>query len=147
MQLLYGHDQTVAAFVAAQIGGRLASGFGPCLAHGVIDNEGRLVGGFVWTNYDPFTGTIEMSGASLTPKWMTGGVLNEAFAFVFEQIGCQMIVTQNSAENTRIHRQLARYGWDRFDIPRLMGRNEDGVVWTLTAEQWRASPLGKGREH
>jgi RimJ/RimL family protein N-acetyltransferase len=50
-----------------------------------------------------------------------------------------MVMTRNSADNKRLHRQLARYGFTRWDVPRLFGRDEDGVFWTLTDDAWRAN--------
>lgn len=70
---------------------------------------------------------------------MTRRILNELFGYAFDIVGVQMLTTRNSGTNTRLHRQLSAYGFDRFDIPRLFGRDEDGVFWTMTEEQFRAS--------
>lgn len=70
---------------------------------------------------------------------MTRQILHELFDYAFNTIGCQMIVTRNSATNVRLHAQLSRYGFTRFDVPRLFGRSEDGVFWTLTDTDWKAS--------
>lgn len=137
MKLLYGHSAEVERFVAQQVP-RCAEGFGPCQAIGVITGDGQLVAGWVWHNWDRPAGIIEFSGAAITPRWMTRHILHELFAYAFEIAGCQMIVTRNSIHNTRLHRQLKVFGFDRFDIPRLFGRDEDAVVWTLTEEQWRS---------
>ena len=138
MRLLYGHSDTVEAFVASLIP-RCADGFGPCQAIGVIDNEGRLVAGWVWHGLDPSAGTMEFSGASITPRWMTRDILHKLFSYAFDVAGCQMVMTRNSADNKRLHRQLDRYGFTRWDVPRLFGRDEDGVFWTLTDDVWRAN--------
>jgi RimJ/RimL family protein N-acetyltransferase len=145
MRLLYGHDADVERFVSALVP-NCPQGFGASRCVGVIDNDGRLVAGWAWHEWNPHAGTIEFSGASTTPKWMTREILHELFAYAFDGIGCQMIVTRNSEHNTRLHRQLKRYGFDRIDIPRLFGRDENGVVWTLTAEQWRAGQFYLGPE-
>lgn len=70
---------------------------------------------------------------------MTRAILNELFGYAFNKIGCQMVVTRNSVTNTRLHRQLKAYGFTRFDVPRLFGRDEDGVFWTLTDSDWKQS--------
>lgn len=140
MRLLYGHSAAVEKFVS-QLIPRCADGFDACQAIGVIDEDGKLVAGWIWHNWDPSAEVIEFSGASITPKWMTRAILHELFTYAFVGIGCQMIFTRNSADNKRLHRQLKAFGFDRFDIPRLFGRKEDAVVWTLTDDQWRASPF------
>lgn len=139
MRLLYGQDADVANFVASQIPQVREHGFGECRAIGVIDSQGILKAGWVWHHWWPEAETIEFSGASVDPRWMTKAILHELFDYAFNKVGCQMVLTRNSATNTRLHRQLARYGFDRFDIPRLFGRDEDGVIWTLTREKWEGS--------
>ena len=129
-------DETAQKFVAALVP-RCANGFGNCRSSGVIDAGGKLVCGWIWHDWDPHAGVMEFSGAAIDSRWMTRTILHELFAYAFEGCECQMIVTRNSAENTRLHRQLKAFGFDRFDIPRLFGRDEDGVVWSLTDEQWK----------
>jgi len=138
MRLLFGHSDAVEAFVASLIP-RCADGFGPCQGIGVIDNDGRLVAGWVWHGWDPSAETMEFSGASLTPHWMTRDILHGLFGYAFDEVGCQMVLTRNSEGNKRLHRQLARYGFTRWDVPRLFGRGENGVFWTLTDDAWRAN--------
>lgn len=137
MKLLYGHTQEVERFVASLVP-NCPEGFGNCQAVGVIDNDDKLVAGWVWHDWNPAAEIMEFSGASTTPLWMTRKILHQLFHYAFELVGCQMIVTRNSETNTRLHRQLKRFGFDRIDIPRLFGRSENGVVWTLTEEQWKA---------
>ena len=104
----------------------------------VLSDAGELACVWVWHNWQPDAGVMEFSGASLTPRWMTRRILHALFAYAFERAGCQMVVTRNSAANESLHKQLWAFGFDRFDIPRLFGRREDGVVWTMTDDQWRA---------
>lgn len=140
MKLLYGYDDDVSYWVANQIP-RVAAlgGFGNCRGVGVVDGQMNLVAGWIWHNHDPNSGVIEFSGASVTPKWMTRAILHDLFAYAFEGINCQMVVTQNEGSNTRLHRQLKAFGFKRHDIPRLYGRFEDAVIWRLTREAWESS--------
>jgi RimJ/RimL family protein N-acetyltransferase len=143
MRLLFGHSDAVERFVAGLIP-RCADGFGPCQAIGVINNDNLLVAGFVFHGWDPSAETMEFSGASITPKWMTRDILHKLFAYAFDEVGCQMVLTRNSAHNKRLHRQLNRYGFTRWDVPRLFGRAENGVFWTLTDDDWRANNFHPG---
>ena len=143
MKLLYGHSDAVEAFVAGLIP-RCAEGFGPCQAIGVINDDGLLIAGWVWHGWDPSAETMEFSGASLTPHWMTKDILHKLFSYAFDEVGCQMVLTRNSARNKRLHRQLNRYGFTRWDVPRLFGRAENGVFWTLTDDDWRANNFHPG---
>jgi len=141
MRLLYGRDDDVLSFVNQMIDEQFDRR--DSVGTGIVDAQGRLVAGWVWHNWSPEAEIIEFSGASTTPKWMTRAILHQLFSYPFEQLDCQMIVTRNSEFNTRLHRQLNVFGFDRFDIPRLFGRDEGGVVWTLTVEAWRASKYYK----
>lgn len=143
MKLLFGHSDAVERFVAGLIP-RCADGFGPCQAIGVIDNDGKLIAGWVWHGWDPSAETMEFSGASINPHWMTQDILHKLFAYAFDEVGCQMVLTRNSEGNKRLHRQLARYGFARWDVPRLFGRGENGVFWTLTDDAWRANNFHPG---
>lgn len=138
MKLLYGHDAAVEKFVAERVPG-CPDGFGASRSIGIIDNDGLLVAGWCFHGWNPHAGTIEFSGAAITSRWMTKRILHDLFAYAFNKVGCQMIVTRNSATNTQLHRQLKAYGFTRIDFPRLFGRDEDGVVWSLTDSAWKQS--------
>jgi hypothetical protein len=129
-----GHDAVVADFVSQLLFSDLR-GFGNQRSIGVIDGDGKLIAGVTYHNYQPEAGTIEMSAAATTPRWLTPVVLNRIFSYPWE-IGCQMVVLRVSAKNTRLHRQLDALALRRHPIPRLYGRYEDGIVFTLTEEQW-----------
>jgi len=132
--LLYGHDAAVASFVS-----RLLfdddRGFGNSRAIGSVDVDGRLIGGVVYHGWQQEAGTIEMSAAATTPRWLNKLVLNGIFAYPFE-IGCQMALMRVSARNTRLHRQFDALALRRHEIPRLYGRDEDGIIFTLTDDDW-----------
>ena len=133
-KLLYGHDAEVAGFVSLLLF-RDDRGFGNCRAIGSIDADGKLIGGVVYHNYQPEAGTIELSSAATTPRWLNRLVLYAIFAYPFE-IGCQMALMRVSARNTRLHRQFDALGLRRHPIPRLYGRDEDGIIFTLTDDDW-----------
>lgn len=146
--LLYGHDEAVASFVSHLLFGD-NRGFGNSRAIGSVDSEGRLIGGCVYHNYQPEAGTIEMSSAATTPRWLSRVVLNGIFSYPFA-IGCQMALMRVSARNTRLHRQFDALGLRRHPIPRLYGRDEDGIIFTLTDDdwstwRWRKAKDGKGQ--
>jgi len=146
VNLLYGHDGIVADFVAKSVPG-LERGFGACKTIGVLDN-GNLIAGLVYHNWNPESGVIEISGSALNPRWLTREVLREMFDYPFKRCGCQMVVMRVSEHNKRLHRQLKAYGFKSYEIPRLRGRKESEIIFTLTDDDWQAgkfmrSPNGK----
>lgn len=137
MHLLYGHNETVAQFVADMTG--CETGFGACKAIGVLDDDDRLVAGMVFHDWQPGAGLIQISSASTTARWLTAEVRHVMFSYPFDQLGCQMVVLQVSAKNTRMVRIAKAFGFTPYLIKRMRGRDEDGFVFTLTDDDWRNS--------
>ena len=139
---LFGYDETVAQFVASLIP-HCRRGFGAARAMGVIDGEGRLIGGMVYHNWDAEAEIMEMSGAAVDPRWLTRRTLAAMYQYPFLVCGCQMVVMRVPADNERLLRQLAVFGYTFFRMPRLFGRHRDGVVCSLTAENWSSNKFNK----
>lgn len=111
-------------------------GFGPCTTMGVFDGE-KLTAVVVFHNHDRRSEVLEMSAASLSPRWMPRPVLFEMFSYPFDQLKCQMVVLRVSEKNKRMARILTAYGFESYKIARLRGRTEDEIVYTLTDDRWR----------
>lgn len=137
VEVVTGFNEAVADFVARQIPG-CERGFSEPVSFGVVENE-TLIAGVVFTNWQPEAGTIELHAAALSPRWFTLPVIRTIFRYVFNDAGCQMAILQVSANNSHMQSIAERLGFTGNRIPRLYGRNEDGIVYTLTDEQWRSS--------
>jgi RimJ/RimL family protein N-acetyltransferase len=144
LRYVYGQDTIVSRFVASmipQVGWR---GFGNCKAIGVIDAEGRLIAGLVYNNWNPDAGTIDINGAALPGKlWLTRETIRHMFEYPFGQCGCQMVIMKVLADHERLLRQLAAYDFTFVAVPRLYGRDRDGVICTLTVEDWANNRFNK----
>lgn len=103
--------------------------------------DGELIGGTVFHNWDPTSGVIELSTATTDPRWMSRKSIRAMFSFPFNQLGCQMVVIRVSERNEHMVSIARRFGFDEFPIPRLRGRDEAGIIFTLTVEQWRAKGI------
>ena len=141
MDLLYGHNEAVAAWVAAHIPG-CERGFDRPVSIGVLEGE-RLIGGTVFHNWNPEAGVIEMSSAGTSPRWLSRKMLKAIFGYVFDQIGCQLVVMRVSERNIRMIEIAERFGFKGHLIPRLRGRDEAEWLFTLTDDQWRQHPLAR----
>ena len=138
MTPLFGETEAVAKFVSERVDG-CARGFGKCQAIGFLDDEGLLVAGVVYHNWNPESEVIEMSGASITPRWLTKPILRLIFGYPFNDAGCQMVVMRVSEDNKHLHRQLYACGFKSHKIPRMRGRNKAELIFTLTDDDWSAS--------
>jgi hypothetical protein len=148
LHYVYGHDALVADFVASLIP-HCRRGFGPNVkAIGVIDGDGMLIYGVVYHNYDPDAGIIEISGAALPrTNWLTRETLRRIYTYPFLQVGCQMVVQRTPADDERLLYMLARYNFAFVTVPRLFGRERDGVVCTLTYEAWASNRFNQRLGH
>lgn len=118
--------------------------FGECQAIGFeIDND--LVAGVVFQNWDPTSGTIEISAGATDPRWMTRKSLQRIFGYVFNQAGCQLCILKVSERNERMRSIARRLGFNEYLIPRLFGPETGGAVYTLSAEQWAGSRIRSSR--
>ena len=137
LDYVYGHDQLVADFVAVLIPSVRERGFPKASkAIGIVD-DGKLIAGLVYHNFDIAAGVIEMSGAALPGKyWLTSETLRRIYDYPFLDAGCQMVIMRVAEENTRLLRVLAAIGYTFILIPRLLGPTQNCVFCTLTFEAW-----------
>lgn len=148
LDYVYGQDEVVASFVAERIPECRGRGFGKCKAIGIVNAEsGHLLGGLVYRNWHPEFGTIEISGAAVPgTNWFSRRTIQIMHDYPFDQCNCQMVIMTTMADNLLVLRILAAIGYAFHPIARLGGRDHDGVVATLTLEQWQASPYNTHRK-
>jgi RimJ/RimL family protein N-acetyltransferase len=143
---LFGEDRVVAQFVAQLI--PHVRQFGDdARTIGVLREDGVLIAGLVYTNYDQDFGIIEMHGASIDPHWLTRSTIERMYRYQFVQVGVQMLVQRTPVENERLLRQLAAYDYHFIKIPRMFGRGKDGVLCCLTYEAWIGNRFKKRFKH
>ena len=139
LRYVFGHDEAVATFVTQLIPHNAGRDMGRVKTIGVIDEDGRLIAGIVYGNWDPRAGVIEIAAAAISPRWLTRRTIELMYRYAFEAAGCQMVVQRTPADNERLLRQLAVGGYNFYLVPRLLGRNRDCVIATLTKEAWEQS--------
>ena len=108
-----------------------------------VEHRGEIVAGFVFHDWAPEFGTIEVSGASVNPRWATASVVRCALDYVFDTCGCQMLYARQNLENLGARRGWLRLGADEIIIPRMFGRGTIGTIITLTDDQWWSSKIGR----
>ncbi len=130
----------VAGYLSDRIGFPLAGiEAGTILA--VADGD-VIVGAVLFHNYSPQFGTIEISAASDSKRWLTRAILREMFGFAFDQLGCQAVVARMDADKP-LTRIFTAYGFKRYDIPRLRGRDTVEAVMVLSDCDWLANGFHK----
>jgi hypothetical protein len=144
LRYLYGRDDLVAPFVARMIPHVRELGFGKCKTIGVLDENSELIAGFVYHNFSPQFGVMEISSAAVPGvNWLTRATLAVMYGYPFEQCRAQMLAHTVREDNTRLLRQLSAIGCMFVTIPRLYGRNENGVICLLTDDAWASNKVLK----
>ena len=137
LRYLYGQDELVAEFVARMVPHIGQWGIGKCRTVGIVDETNELIAGIIFNNFVPGAGLLELSAAALPKRqWCTRETLRVMYDFPFIQCGCQQVVNKVLASDERHLRELAILGYKLISIPRLFGRDKDGVVCLLTYEDW-----------
>jgi RimJ/RimL family protein N-acetyltransferase len=104
-----------------------------------------LVAGLVFHNWEPDAGIIEVSAAAIDRRWLTRRVATEAMNYTFETCDCQMVLARHSEQNTPARKIWVALGSTETRIPRLYGRETDGIIATLTKEAWAVSKFNEVR--
>lgn len=134
MNLLLGHDKTVAEWVARQ-----AHSKAPCdpyTAIGWVTPDGRLTGGVVFTGYNGDTVELSLAGRAAATRSAWAAIVS----YVFEQLGCQRMQMHTNRRNKRVLRMLAHRSGLRHEgiARRYFGKHGDGVVYALTVDELAA---------
>lgn len=113
--------------------------FGPATAMGWATEAEGIVAGFVFSEWNPEQGTIEVSGYSTRRDWASPQIVRELFDYPFSQVGCRMVCARHSARNARVRRIWRALGATEVILPRMRGDDEDEAVALLHRDDWRKS--------
>lgn len=130
MNLLFGHDETVAAWVASRAKGKAF--VQPYTAIGFLGSDGTLRGGFVFTGYNG--DAVEMSGAGIAATHREAW--RALLAYVFDQLGCSRLQMHTRRSNKRTKRILTpeRSGFTFEGVSRRLYGREDGIRYSLVTD-------------
>jgi hypothetical protein len=130
-------DARIAEWVADRLG--YETGFGACQALGVVRN-GDLRGAVVYHDWQPQHETIALSAFAVDRKWLDRRTIKAVFDYPFSF--CQMVWVQTDLDNPA-RAIFLKLGSDEIVVPRLFGRDRNGVILTLTDDQWRKTKYAR----
>lgn len=110
----------------------------------VLKNH-RLIAGVLYHNWHPENGVIELTSASIDPRWLTRKVIHAMFDLPFYRFGCQLVVLRVAESNERMIGVARTFGFSEVLIPRLRSRTEGEFVFSYTDDQWAASRYNRRR--
>lgn len=112
----------------------------------IVHDDRDMTGAVLFNNFDQHAGTIEMTAAATSKRWLTRAVLLEMFSFPFEQLRCQAAILRCDPADKALSRILTAYGFKRYDIPRLRGRNKAEAIFVLGDDDWRANKFNRAMD-
>lgn len=133
-------NDALADWAAVHIGLRAFQA--PYTTMGVYDGA-ELIAVVVFNNFSRSNGTIEMHMAAVSKRWLMRPVMLDMATYIFEQLGCQSGYCRADASETRIMRMLLAYGFDRFILPRMRGRDMDEAMYIIHDDAWTGNRFNK----
>lgn len=132
MEVVFGHDETVAAWAGAQLGVAFQQ---PFRAMGVIDGAGALCGATVFNDHY-MGGNIEMT--LVGPGMLTWQVQKAIMGFAFVTCGASRLTAKTPYRNKKVRKLLPKAGFQFECIQkRYYGpeKGDDAVVYVLFKER------------
>ena len=110
-------------------------------ALGVIDAQGDLVGGCLYTNFRPAPdrqgGDIEMWAVG-NGRWLDRGVMQELFGYPFNQLGCHRVTCITRRKGRDARRLLEKLGFRLEGVVRQgLKPHGDAMVYGLLKHECR----------
>ena len=133
MNLIFGHDQAIADWVSKQASGKPF--IPPFHAFGLVNAEGRLVGGFVFTGVNDKTLELSLAG----PATFTRSAWAAVLSYVFDQNDYSRLQMHVSKRNKPLLRMLAPVRKSGVKLENVSechyGEDHDAVVFSLTRKR------------
>lgn len=133
--------QPLVGFITSRIWGRevpMTEGTVMAVAEGK-----QIIGACLFHNWQPDEGVIELTSASVSPRWLNRRVLRAMFGYAFDTLKCQAAVMRVDPANVRMCRIASAFGFKRYDIPRLRGRDKAEALFILGDDEWREGKFFK----
>jgi RimJ/RimL family protein N-acetyltransferase len=133
--LLYA-DEFVKTFVASRIPHMQGGNFAPQdTALGVIRN-GKFCGGVVFHEYNG--PTVFMSGAFDSPRWALPGTLRALFAYPFDTLGVENLLTATGRKNEKARKIDEGLGFKPVGMVRhYWGKGKDAALYQMPRNECR----------
>jgi RimJ/RimL family protein N-acetyltransferase len=108
-----------------------------------VASGGKVVAAVLFHNWDKASGVIEVSAASDSKRWLSRAVLRELFGYAFNELRCQAVVARIDPANASLARIFTAYGFRRYDLPRMRGREKGEAVLILGDDDWQSNGFHK----
>lgn len=139
--ILYGYDAEVIEWVGNQLECEFER---TARAIGAVKN-GKIIAGVVYHNYRP-PYNIEMSIASISPKWATKRNLGHFFRYPFNQLGLPRVTAIVSAKAESVQKFLERLDFIKEGEMRNAHPDGNAFIYGLLREDCKYIEAPNGEE-
>lgn len=130
VSVLWGHDDDVVKFVSDRLGIAL---FPPYTGIGLLDEDGILIGGAVFTNYTKFN----IDGTIYAPGKLSRHIVRALAHFCFVHCGVLRVTVKTRRSNLRVTKMLPKFGFAyEATLRRYFGpqKPDDAIQFRLDRE-------------
>lgn len=124
--ILLGHDETVAQWVSTFTGKPFQP---PYTAIGSVQ-DGRLTGGFVFTDFNGTSIELSLAGHGVTHRGLWRAILH----YVFDQLKADRIQIHTAVSNRTVQKLAPRLGFAFEGKSRNFYGREDALVYSLVRD-------------
>lgn len=145
MRLFLNNDALVAEWVRQHIPHMDGCSFGACSAIGITTEEGDMLGGVVFSNYHKKFRWMEVSVASVSPRWLTPRIITEIMRYPFQTAGLKRLQSHAPRRNKAACDFNRRLGFKQEGTLRRAVGGDDAVVFGMLDTDWRRSRFNLDR--
>ena len=114
-------------------------------AIGFADATRGLIAGFIYTDWQPEAGTIELSAYATYRDWMSRKALGILlYDYPFGSLGCRLVVARHSERNAPVRRIWRALGAQETLIPELWAPGEATAIAVLKTADFAGTKFMKG---
>ncbi len=136
-ELLIGHDEAVAKFVAQFAPVERPEWRAPYWAFGVLKENGSLVAGAVFSDWKPDFKTLEFSGAVISSHGVSTQIVTAIGGFVFGELQAYRLFARTEVKNRRAEKLLRHLGFTQEAVQgHHYGPGRHASCWRLIRPEW-----------
>lgn len=134
--LLVGHDETVAKFVAGLSPLERPIWWGQYHAFGVLRGDGALIAGVVFSDHRPQFGTVELSAAAVSSFAFGPQIIEALGDFAFGKLEVFRVWAKTSLQNERAKRLLRGLGFTQEAVLSHHYGHVHACQWRVLKPEW-----------
>lgn len=133
------HFDDVRRYVQTETG--VHTPLGPVQVMGWVDDDGEVIGGWMFERYTGVTGSVHAHWAGPTDKnWLTRGMLSLVAIYLFDQLKVSVIYAEVRGSDSYVRKLDERLGFVQQATLPAYFPDDELVIYSMTKQQCRFLP-------